>query len=141
MHRRVKRASTALHPVLAPAALGALALGAALDILAEGRPGALTWLSFWTIVGGVVFGTWCALFALADWVFFARLGEAGTSGLDGFALALVVGLYGLAALLRVDMAEHAPPPSAVVLEVVGAGLLLIKNWIGRELSASLKRRE
>jgi uncharacterized membrane protein len=140
MHRQVKRTGQAIHPVLAPAALGLLALGTALDVLAAGRAGALTWLSFWAIAGGIALGTWCAAFALLDWIFFAELGEAGVCGLDGFATALVVGLYGLAALLRLDAAAHAPPAAGMALEVAGAALLGMKTWIGRELAAWLDER-
>jgi uncharacterized membrane protein len=140
MVRQVKRTAQAIHPALAPAALGLLALGAAFDVLAMGRAGALSWLGFWAIAGGVAAGTWCAAFALLDWIFFAELGEAGVCGLDGFATALVVGLFGLAALLRVGTSAHAAPPPAMALEVAAGALLTVKTWIGRELAAWLGER-
>jgi hypothetical protein len=126
--------------VLGPAALGLLALGTALDVLAAGQAGALAWLAFWILVAGIAAGTWCAVFSLFDWIFFARLGEAGVCGLDGFACAVVVGLYGLGALLRVDTAAHTAPPAAMALEVAGAALLATKTWIGRELAGWLDER-
>jgi hypothetical protein len=140
MQRRVKRTSLAIHPVWAPGALGLLALATALDILAGGRPGALTWLAFWASAVGIAGGAWCALFSLLDWIFFADLGEAGVYGLDGFATSLVVGLYGLSALLRLDAPAHAPPPAAMALEIAAAGLLGMKTWIGRELGQWLDER-
>lgn len=135
MERQVKRTAQAIHPALAPAALGLLALGAAFDVLAAGQGGALTWLAFWALVVGVAAGTWCAAFALFDWIFFAELGDLGVCGLDGFATAIVVGLFGLSALLRVHSPAHVAPAAAMVVEVAGAALLAMKAWIGRELAS------
>lgn len=140
MQRRVKRAGVAIHPVMAPVALGLLAAGTALDVLAAGHAGALSWLAFWSIVAGVALGTWSAAFALLDWIFFAELGEAGTCGLGGFTTALVVGLYGLAALLRVDLPAHGASAPAMAVEVVAAAALGVDKWIGREMAAWLDGR-
>jgi hypothetical protein len=140
MQRRVKRMGIAIHPVWAPGSLGLLALATALDILSAGHPGALTWLAFWATALGIAAGAWCAMFSLLDWVFYAELGDAGVYGLDGFATSLIVGLYGLSALLRLDAPAHAPPPSALALEVAAAGLLGMKTWIGRELGQWLDER-
>jgi uncharacterized membrane protein len=125
------------HPSLGNAAFALLGLGVALDALSTGRAGAISWLAFWALGAGVAFGTWSAMFALFDWIFFASLGEApgeaNVSGLGGFATALVVGLFGLAALSRVDTWAHAAPPVAIVLEMAAATLMWMRNWIGREL--------
>jgi uncharacterized membrane protein len=137
MERQVKRTAQAIHPALAPAALGLLALGTALDILAGGQAGALTWLAFWSLVLGVAAGTWCAAFALLDWIFFAELGEEGMCGLDGFATALIVGLFGVSALLRIQSPLHAAPAAAMAIEIAGAALLGMKAWIGHELATWL----
>jgi hypothetical protein len=136
--RQVAGIGRAIHPVLAPVALGLLGLGSALDVI--GRSGALTWLSFYTLAAGVALGTWCAVFALLDWICFADLGESGPWGLDGIPTALVVGLYGAALVLRADSTYHAATASASALEVAGAALLANKAWIGRELAGSLARR-
>jgi hypothetical protein len=130
----------AIHPVWAPGSLGLLALATALDILSAGHPGALTWLAFWATALGIATGAWCAMFSLLDWVFYAELGDAGVYGLDGFATSLIVGLYALSALLRLDAPAHAPPPSAMALEVAAVGLLGMKAWIGRELGQWLDER-
>jgi hypothetical protein len=140
MQREVSCTARAIHPALAPAALGLLALGTALDVLSFGHAGALSWLAFWAILAGVAPATWSAAFALLDWIFFAELGEAGVCGLDGFATAIVAGLYGLAALTRLGAAAHAPPPAAMALEVAGGALLAIRTWIGRELAAWVDER-
>ena len=140
MQRWVKRTGVAIHPVWAPGAFGLLALATALDILSGGHPGALTWMAFWATVGGIAAGAWCATFALLDWVFFAELGDVAVCGLDGFATSIIVGLFGLSALLRLDAPAHAPPPSAMAIEVAAAGLLGMKAWIGRELGQWLDER-
>jgi uncharacterized membrane protein len=137
MERQVKRTAQAIHPALAPAALGLLVLGTSLDVLAGGQAGALTWLAFWALVAGIAAGTWCAAFALLDWIFFAELGETGVCGLDGFATAVVVGLYGASALLRIEAPSHAAPAAAMAIEIAGAALLGMKAWVGRELAAWL----
>jgi hypothetical protein len=121
--------------VLGPSSLALLALGTALDVLASGQANALATLAFWAVVAGVALGTWYTMFALLDWIVFARLGETGVYGVDGFVCALVVGLYGLAALLRVDTAAHAAPAAATALEVAGTALIGTRAWIGRELAA------
>ncbi len=140
MQRQVRRTAHAVHPALAPAALGLLALGTALDVLSLGHAGAVTWLAFWALAAGVAAGTWCAAFALFDWVLFAELGESGSCGLDGFATALVVGLFALAAILRLGTEAHAAPAPAMALEVAASALLAVKTWIGRELAAWLDER-
>jgi uncharacterized membrane protein len=140
MHRQVKRRRDAIHSVIAPAAFGLLAVGTALDVLAAGQPGALTWLAFWSLVAGIASGIWCMTWALLDWIFFAKFGDAGACGLDGFAIAMVVGLYALSALLRIASVDHAPPASAVALEISAAALLGMKAWIGRELAMWLDDR-
>jgi hypothetical protein len=140
MRREVQRTSQAIHPALAPAALGLLAVGAALDLLAMGRGGALAWLAFWAIAGGVAFGMWCATFALLDWIFFAELGHKGMCGLDGLATTVIVGLFGLAVFLRIGTVAHAPPATAMALEVAAMALLGTRAWIGRELAAWLDER-
>jgi hypothetical protein len=117
-----------------------LALGTALDVLAADQANAVASLAFWTLVGGVALGTWYTMFALLDWIVFARLGEAGVYGLDGFVCAVVVGLYGLAALLRVEAAAHAAPAAAMALEVAGVALIGTRAWIGRELAAWVSER-
>jgi hypothetical protein len=136
--RHVGPRGWAIHPVLAPAAFGLLALGSVLDLVAQ--RGALTWLSFYTLSAGVALGTWCALFALLDWICFANLGKSGPWGLDGIPTAVVIGLYCGAVLLRVESACHVASASAMALEVAGAGLLANKAWIGRELSGSTSPR-
>jgi hypothetical protein len=138
LERQVGTCASAIHPVLAPAAFGLLGLGSVLDLVA--RRGALTWLSFYTLAVGVALGTWCALFALLDWICFANLGKSGPWGLDGIPTLLVVGLYSGAVLLRVESAWHAATASAMALEVAGAGLLANKAWIGRELAGSMSAR-
>jgi uncharacterized membrane protein len=136
--RQVAGIGRAIHPVLAPVALGLLGLGSAFDVI--GRSGALTWLSFYTLAAGVALGTWVSLFALLDWICFAELGEAGPWGLDCIPTTLVVGLYAGAVLLRTDSTYHAATASASALEVAGAALLANKAWIGRELAGALARR-
>jgi uncharacterized membrane protein len=121
------------HPALANGAFAFLSLAVALDALSLGQGGAVTWLAFWALAAGVALGTWCAVFALFDWVFFAGLGETGVCGLGGFAVALVVGLFGLAAMARADTTLHAPPPVSIVLEMAGVTLMWMRSWIGREL--------
>ncbi len=139
MNRQIGQPSQALHLVVAIAAPGLLAAGTALDALAAGRDGALTWLAFWSIVAGVGLGAWCAAWALLDWIFFSGLGGAGVLGLEGLSTATVVGLYGFAALLRIDSPAHSAPPPAVAFEVSAATLLGMKAWLGSELAAWLAR--
>jgi hypothetical protein len=138
VERSVRGADRMIHPVLGPVMVGLLGLGSALDIVA--RTGAVTWLSFYIIALGVAFGSWCAIFALLDWICFADQGKSGPWGLDGIATAIVAGLYGAAVVLRADSSWHSASSAAMVLEVAGAALIANKAWIGRELAASLAQR-
>jgi uncharacterized membrane protein len=141
VERQVVGAGRAIHPVLTPLALGLLGLGSALDaVSASAGSGQLTWIAFYVLVAGVALGSWCAVFALLDWICFAELGESGAWGIDGLPTAVVVGLYGGAVLLRAGAACHGAGASAMALEVVGAALLVNRSWIGRELAATLARR-
>jgi hypothetical protein len=133
MRRECSSRLHAAHPSLDRGAFALLGLGATLDAFSTGRPGAVTWLAFWALSAGVALGTWSTIFGLLDWVFFAELGESGAAGLGGFTTALVVGLFGLAALSRVGTTAHGAPAVAIVLEVAGATLMWMRNWIGREL--------
>jgi hypothetical protein len=51
----------------------------------------------------------------------------------------VVGLCGLAVLLRLDSPAHSAPAKAMAIEVVATALLGIKAWVGGELGAWLAR--
>jgi hypothetical protein len=135
--RHVRMAFGVGRPDLGPASLGLLGLGTALDVLSAGEAGACSCLAFWAIVLGVATGVWCCVFALLDWVTFARLGEAGVYGIGGFVRALVVGLYGLAGTLRVAAPAHVAHAPAIALEVAGAALMAVTPWIGQELAASV----
>ncbi|MGA7122731.1 MAG: hypothetical protein WBY94_21705 [Polyangiaceae bacterium] len=119
--------------VLSTAAPGLLGAGTALDALAAGRDGVLTWMAFWAIATGVALGTWCATWACVDWAF-AGQAERGIRGLEGISIATVVGLYGLVALLRLDSSAHSATAPAWALEVCAATLLGMKAWLGNELA-------
>jgi len=140
MQRQVRRAGSITHPVFARASIVIIALGCAVDVLSGGRAGAMSWLSFWVSTVGVAFGAWCAMFAVLDWVLYADLGERGISGLDGFASGMVVGLCGIALLLRVDCNAHAAVAGATSLEWVAIALMCVKSWIGRELASGIAQR-
>jgi uncharacterized membrane protein len=134
MERQVNRTVQAIHPALAPAAPALLALGTGFDVLASGRAGALTWLAFWAVIVGIAAGTWRATFALLDWVFDADFGEPSSTGVDGVGTALVVGLFGVSALFRLESPAHAAPDAAMAIEIAGVALLGLKAWMGHELA-------
>ncbi len=139
MQRHVGHPAHAIHPALAIAAPGMLAAGTALDALAAGRDGALPTLAFWSIAAGVAFGTWCAAWALVDWIFIAELANASVHGLRALATATVVALYGLAVVLRLDSPTHPATASAMALEVCAVALLGVKAFLGSERGAWLSR--
>jgi hypothetical protein len=139
MQRQVRHPSHAILPAVLCAAPGLLASGTAIDALTAGTHGVLTWLAFWTIVAGIAFGTWCAAWALLDWILLADVGNTGVCGLDGFLTAIVVTLYVLAVSLRLDSPAHSATEPAMALEVGAGALLGMKTWLGRELGAWLAR--
>ncbi len=134
MQEHAGQPGQAMYLVIGAAAPGLLVAGTALDALAAGHDGALTWMAFWAITAGVAFGAWCATWAFVDWAF-AGQAERGIRGLEGISLATVVGLYGLVALLRLDGPAHAATAAAWALEVSAATLLGMKLWLGNALAA------
>jgi hypothetical protein len=136
MQEQAGQSSQAIHLVVSAAAPGLLAAGTALDGLAAGRNGALTWLAFWTLVCGVMLGAWCVLWALVDWIF-AEASRPAILVYQGLSTATVVGLFGIVALLRVDSAAHSASTPASALEVGAVAVLGMKAWLGAELTAWL----
>ncbi|MGD0674676.1 MAG: DUF2231 domain-containing protein [Polyangiaceae bacterium] len=137
MRRAILVGRHAANPAFARGAFAPFVLGSALDAVASCRSSAVSSLGFWIVVLGVALGAWVATFEILDWLFFARLGSTGVSGLDGFISAMVVGLFALATWLRAATLSHQAPAAAVAVEVAGVALLSVKGWIGRELSRDI----
>ena len=115
--------------------LGLLATALILDIiyLFNGNT-ALATVSFWNIIAGVVGGLAAAVFGLLDWMAVPAGTRAKAIGLwHGVGNVVIVALFFIAWLLRLNEPGYYPGTLAFILEVAGVLLALVTGWLGGEL--------
>jgi len=115
--------------------LGLLATGVVFDIayVATGN-GDLATFSFWAIAAGIVGGLAAAVFGFIDWLAIPAGTRAKRIGLmHGAGNLVVVLLFLVSFLLRVNDAQYLPSVLPMVLGVIGAIIALGTQWLGGEL--------
>ena len=135
MESRVKLFGHPIHPILIVFPLGLFATAVILDIiyLFNGNT-ALVTVSFWNIIVGIIGGLLAALFGLADWLAIPSGTRAKAVGLwHGAGNVVIVALFFIAWLLRLNEPGNVPGTTAFILEIIGVGLALITGWLGGEL--------
>lgn len=140
METRFKLLGHPVHPMLIVFPLGLLATAVLFDALylITGNED-LAVFSFWAIIGGVVGGLGAALFGFIDWLGIPSGTRAKQVGLvHGVGNVVIVGLFSVSWLLRLDDAAFAPNLLPFILGVVGAGLALVTAWLGGELVYRLR---
>lgn len=132
---RIKLLGHPVHPMLIVYPLALLSAAVIFDVLyvVTGN-GDLATFSFWALAAGLVGGAAAAVFGLIDWLAIPRGTRAKRLGaLHGIGNAIVVALFTLSFLLRVDAATYLPDALPLVLGLLGAGLALATAWLGGEL--------
>jgi uncharacterized membrane protein len=140
MESRFKLLGHPVHPMLIVYPLGLLSAAVIFDVLylVTGN-GDLATFAFWALAAGLVGGLAAAVFGLIDWLAIPSGTRAKRIGaMHGAGNLVVVALFGLGFLLRMDGAQYLPDVLPLVLGLLGAGLALVTAWLGGELVYRLR---
>ena len=135
METRFKLLGHPVHPMLIVFPLGLLSTAVLFDVLylITGEE-QLAVFSFWAIAAGVAGGLVAALFGVIDWLAIPRGTRAKQIGMvHGGGNVVIVVLFAVSWLLRLDDPAFLPDLLPLILGVVGAGLALFTAWLGGEL--------
>jgi uncharacterized membrane protein len=120
--------------------LGLLATAVVFDIayVATGN-GDLATFSYWALLAGLIGGLAAALFGLIDWLGIPDGTRAKRIGLyHGGGNLVVVALFALSFLTRIDAEQYLPDVTPMLLGLVGGGIALVTAWLGGELVYRLR---
>ena len=135
MESRIKLFGHPVHPQLIVFPLGLLATAVIFDVLylVFANP-LLPTASFYMIIAGVVGGLLAAIFGLIDWLALPSNSRAKyIGGWHGIGNVVIVVLFAISWLLRMDNPNFVPDGLALILSFAGFALALITGWIGGEL--------
>lgn len=134
MESRAKLFGHPIHQMLIVFPLGLLATALIFDLVhLVTANGYWSEIAFWMIAAGVVTGLLAAPFGFVDWLAIPSGTRAKRiGGIHGAGNVVVVGLYGVSWLTRMD-APGAPTTLAYALAFAGGGLALFTGWLGGEL--------
>ncbi len=135
MESHVKVFGHPIHPVLIVFPLGLLGAAVIFDIvyLITGNP-AFTVISFWDIVIGVIGGLTAAVFGFLDWLSIPSGTRAKSVGLlHGVGNVVIVVLFIISWLLRLNAAGYIPSTLALIFSFAGIILALGTAWLGGEM--------
>lgn len=124
-----------IHQMLIVLPFGLLAMSTIFDVIVAIRPSPqLAAASFWNIVAGVAAGLVAAVFGVIDWTGIPANTRAKRLGLlHGASMVVVVGMFAVSAILRVDNVGHAAGTASLVLELVAFAIAGVGGWMGGEL--------
>src|SRR5215218_5080990 len=137
---RFKLLGHPVHPMLIVYPLGLLSAAVIFDVLylATGN-GDLATFSFWALAAGLVGGLAAALFGLIDWLGLPDGTRAKRIGaLHGGGNLLVVALFAVSFLLRLNNPQYLPDTLPLIVGLLGAGVALVTAWLGGELVYRLR---
>jgi uncharacterized membrane protein len=132
---RVRALGHPVHPMLIVFPLGLFVTATVFDLiqLISGDQ-VFGQVGFWNISAGIIGAVLAALTGLADWSGIPRATRAKRIGLlHGGANTVVLLLFALTWLLRVDNREHNVSGAVFVIEVVAVVIGGIAAWLGGEL--------
>jgi len=140
MESRVKLLGHPIHPMLVVFPLGLFSTDVVFDVLyVISGNGDLALFSFWAIAAGIVGGLAAAVFGLIDWLAIPAGTRAKTIGLvHGVGNVVIVGVFTLSWLLRLNNPTYLPNLLPLVLGLIGAGMALFTAWLGGELVYRLR---
>jgi uncharacterized membrane protein len=140
METRIKFLGHPIHPMLIVFPLGLLATAVIFDVLyAITGNDDLSSFSFWALLAGVIGGLLAAPFGLVDWLALPRGSRARRIGaLHGGGNLIVVTLFLISFLLRLNDRTYLPDVLPLVFGLLGAGLALFTAWLGGELVYRLR---
>jgi uncharacterized membrane protein len=135
MRSRARFAGHAIHPMLIVFPLGLFSTAVVFDALYFiTDSGEFAIAGAYTTAAGVLGGLLAAMFGWVDWFGIPAGTRAKRLGLlHGLGNVVVVVLFAVSWLLRLDQATWEPPAVAFVIEVVGLALAALTGWQGGEL--------
>jgi uncharacterized membrane protein len=135
MEARAKILGHPVHQMLIPIPLGLFITAAVIDIVAAFTDWRLlSVVSFWNLVIGIATALIAAVFGTIDWTAIPKGTRAKRVGaVHGIGNVLMVGLFFVAVLLRVDEPAWAITGGALALEIVALAIGTVTGWLGGEL--------
>src|SRR5215207_4249807 len=131
MESRIKLLGHPVHPMLIVFPVGLLASAMLFDIayVLTGNADLATF-SFWALVVGIVGGLAAALFGLTDWLAVPKGTRARRIGaLHGSGNVVVLVLFGLSLLARLDRPAFSPDLQPLVLSIAGGAIAVVTAWL------------
>lgn len=135
MEARAKILGHPVHQMLIPIPLGLFITAAVLDVVAMIAGWRfLTVVSFWNLVIGVATALIAAVFGTIDWTAIPKRTRAKRIGaVHGIGNVVMVGLFFVAVLLRMDEPSFAVTGGALALEIIALALGTVTGYLGGEL--------
>src|SRR3954454_8794954 len=135
MESRIKLLGHPIHPMLIVYPLGLLSMVVLFDVLyvLTGNRDLATF-SYWALIAGLIGGLLAAVFGLADWLGIpARTRAKRIGAFHGGGNLIVVLLFVVSFLLRMNGAAYLPDLLPFIVAVLGAAIALVTAWLGGEL--------
>jgi uncharacterized membrane protein len=135
MTSRAKLAGHPIHPMLIPFPVGLLSTAVVFDIiyLINDRPG-FTVAAAYAIAGGIIGGALAAPFGWIDYVKIPANTRAKRVGLlHGLTNVVVLVLFAISWLLRLNAGGWQPTPLALACSFLGVVVASVAAWLGGEL--------
>jgi uncharacterized membrane protein len=135
MESKAKLFGHPVHPMLVVFPLGLLATAVIFDIvrLLTGNDDFAA-VSFWNIAAGIIGGLVAAVFGLIDWLSIPSDTRAKVVGMwHGLGNVVVVALFAVSWLLRLNQPGYVPDTLAFVLSLAALALAAVTGWLGGEL--------
>jgi uncharacterized membrane protein len=135
MESHAKAAGHAIHQQLIVFPLGLLATAVVFDVLYLVTDNAdFATASYYMIAAGILSGLLAAVFGAIDYLAIPAGTRAKRVGaVHGVGNVIVVVLFAVSWLLRVDATDYIPTTLAFVLGLGGALLSVVTGWLGGEL--------
>jgi uncharacterized membrane protein len=135
MRSRARFAGHSIHPMLIVFPLGLFITAVVFDVLYFFTDsGEFAISAAYTTAAGVIGGLVAAMFGWVDWFGIPADTRAKRIGLlHGLGNVVVVVLFAVSWLLRLDQTTWEPTAVAFVLEMVGLALAAVTGWQGGEL--------
>ncbi|MFC4855786.1 DUF2231 domain-containing protein [Actinophytocola glycyrrhizae] len=135
MQARARFAGHAIHPILIVLPLGLLVTAVVFDALFLATGSANFAVSgAYTTVAGVVGGLFAALFGWVDWFAIPARTRAKRIGLlHGVGNVVVLALFAVGWLLRLDSTTWEPSVTSFLITLAGLVLAAVTGWLGGEL--------
>lgn len=135
MKSRARILGHPIHPMLMIFPLGLFIIAFVFDIVhfLTSNP-IFSMLGFWNITAGIIGGLVAAIPGFIDWLAIPQGTRAKTIGLwHGGGNVLIVMIFAVVWLLRVNALGNSPAGLPIILEIVAIAMGGVTGWLGGEL--------